>query len=105
LANFQVQLVDHLRLLGPVVCRPLMGGYGLYLEGAHFGLIVGERLYFRADAATKFEYQRRGMVAYDPNPRQPHGWFYEVPPEVLDDPEALLVWARQAAAAGVAAKN
>jgi DNA transformation protein len=105
LGNFRDEVVDHLSLLGPVTCRPLLGGYGLYHEGGHFGLIVGARLYLRADASSKFEYQRRGMAAYDPNPRQPHGWFFEVPGEVLDDRDTLLTWARQAVQADTAAKT
>jgi hypothetical protein len=45
------------------------------------------------------------MAAYDPNPRQPHGWFFEVPGEVLDDRDTLLAWARQAVQAGTAART
>lgn len=99
LPNFAEQLVEHLGLLGPVSQRPLMGGAGLYLNGNHFGMLQGQRLFFRADAATQLDYRRRGMAAYDPNPRQPFGSFFEVPEDVLDDPDELLAWARMALAA------
>lgn len=96
MSNFRAQLLEHLALLGPATIRPLLGGFGLYLGGRHFGLIQGDRLYLRTDPSTQFDYRRRGMAAYDPNPRQPYGVFYEVPADVLDDADELLAWARRA---------
>jgi DNA transformation protein and related proteins len=40
------------------------------------------------------------MGPFRPNERQTLKSYYEVPPEVLDDPEALLSWAGEAIRAG-----
>ena len=40
------------------------------------------------------------MGPFRPNERQTLKSYYEVPPEVLDDAEALFSWAREAIRAG-----
>ena len=35
--------------LGPVRVRAMFGGWGLFLDDAMFGLVAGERLYFKVD--------------------------------------------------------
>lgn len=84
--------------LGPVRARNMFGGWGLFLDDAMFGLIAGERLYFKVDAETEpqfaaagaeaFTYLRRGKrsaMSYREAP-------LEVPGTTLD-PAALLPWA------------
>ena len=54
--------------LGPIRARAMFGGWGLFLDDAMFGLIAGERLYFKVDteteprfaAAPAFTYLRQG---------------------------------------------
>ncbi len=81
--------------LGPVRARAMFGGWGLFLDDAMFGLIAGERLYFKVDAETEprfaaagaqpFTYARRGArVAMS---------YREIPGAGLDAPAALLPWA------------
>ena len=73
--------------LGPVRARAMFGGWGIFLDDTMFGLIVGERLYFKVDAETQshfaapFTYLRRGKrVAMS----------YREPPS---DAASLLPWA------------
>jgi hypothetical protein len=42
------------------------------------------------------------MGPFSPNERQTLKWYYEVPPEVLADPEALASWAGEAIRVGQA---
>ena len=53
------------------------------------------------DERSKGDYLARGMGPFRPNERQTLKSYYEVPPEVLADPEALLSWAREAIRAGM----
>ncbi len=84
--------------LGPVRARAMFGGWGLFLDDAMFGLVAGERLYFKVDATTEpqfaaagaeaFTYLRRGKriaMSYREAP-------LEVPGTTLE-PAALLPWA------------
>jgi DNA transformation protein len=91
---------DRLAALGDISSRPMFGGHGIYWRDVIFGMVFRDRLYFKVDDRSKGEYRARGMVPFRPNERQTLNSYYEVPPEVLDDREALLSWAREAIRAG-----
>ena len=85
----------------PVTARSMFGGIGLYLEGKYFGLIFDGVLYFRTDAASRNAYLERGMPAFQPKDR-PRGpktvdRNFQVPDEVMEDPDILRAWAIKAA--------
>jgi DNA transformation protein len=94
--SFKDFVLDQLRPVRAVACRAMFGGYGLYRDGVFFGCIYRDRLYFRTDATTRPEYLAHGMKPFRPNPRQTLTSYYEVPVEVLEDPERLVRWARGA---------
>lgn len=101
--SFRDFVVDQLRRLGPVQARAMFGGHGLYHEDLFFGIIHAGRLYFKTDSNTRATYVKQGMGPFQPNERQTLKSYYEVPVDVLEDDEALAVWARRAvevAAAG-----
>lgn len=86
--------------LGDIAYRPLFGGHGIYWRDVMFGILFHERLYFKVDEESKGEYLARARRPFRPNERQTLKSYYEVPPEVLDDQEALLSWAREAIRVG-----
>ncbi len=94
--SFKEFALDQLRGLGGVDCRPMFGGYGLYLDGVFFGILHRGRLYFKTDPASRPAYGERGMKPFRPNAKQTLKTYYEVPPEVLEDADQLAVWARLA---------
>lgn len=97
-SSFQTYVLDQLRQLGGVRSRRMFGGYGLYYDEAFFGIIYDGRLYYRTGERTRPEYERRGMERFRPNEKQTLKSYYEIPPEVLEDPRELAEWARKAAA-------
>ena len=96
--------------LGPVRARAMFGGWGLFLDDAMFGLIAGERLYFKVDAesqphfaaagAEAFTYRRQGTrVALS---------YWEAPLGAgagASGPAALLPWAELGLAAAKRARQ
>ncbi len=50
--------------LGPVRARAMFGGWGLFLDDAMFGLIAGERLYFKVDAETERRFAAASAEAF-----------------------------------------
>ncbi len=50
--------------LGPIRARAMFGGWGLFLDDAMFGLISGERLYFKVDAETEPRFAAAGATAF-----------------------------------------
>ncbi|HEU4402334.1 MAG TPA: TfoX/Sxy family protein [Candidatus Polarisedimenticolia bacterium] len=96
-ASFREFVLDQLADLTPLACRAMFGGHGLYWGDRFFGIIFRGRLYFRTDETTRAAFVERGMSPFRPRPRQTLHPYYEVPVEVIEDPEALVEWARRAA--------
>jgi DNA transformation protein and related proteins len=98
--GFHGWILDQLSGLGEITVRPMFGGHGIYWRDVIFGIVFGGRLYFKVDDQSKGGYVSRGMPPLRPNERQILKSYFEVPPEILDDAEALLSWAREAIRAG-----
>jgi DNA transformation protein len=96
-------VLDHLAVLGEVKCRRMFGAYGLYQGSTFFGIIADETLYFKTDATTRPAYLAQRMQPLCPTPRQTSHSYYEVPPDVIENPRELLAWAAQAVRAQQAA--
>jgi DNA transformation protein len=97
--SFVEYVVDQLRRLGSVEAKAMFGAHGLYSGGVFFAIIADGRLYFKTDAASRREFEGRGMAAFRPNPKQTLKTYYEVPVEVLEDDDELAAWAERALAA------
>ena len=76
--------------------RSMFGGHGLYIGDSFFGIVHKGALYFRTDEATRPAYVKAGSRPFNPNGKQELHRYYEVPSEVLEDAEELLVWAKRA---------
>src|SRR5512134_3894014 len=96
--SFRDFVLDQLRSLEGLRCRPMFGGYGLYLGADFFGILHEGRLYFKTDESTRATYRKRGMNPFAPNRKQVLTSYYEVPEEIVEDQEELAAWAREAAA-------
>jgi DNA transformation protein len=92
---------DRLSSIGEIASRPLFGGHGLYWRDVIFAILFRGRLYLKVDDQSKPDFMNRGMPPFRPNERQTLKSYYEVPPGVLDDREALLSWAKEAIRAGM----
>lgn len=94
--SFRDFIIDQLRALGAVACRPMFGGHGLYRGPVFFGILFKNRLYFKTDSASLSDYTERGMKPFRPNPGQTLKRYYEVPIDLIEAPEELASWARRA---------
>ncbi len=99
--SFRDYVLDQLRGLGEVRARAMFGGHGLYYRGTFFGIVDEGRLYFKTDGTTREEYVKRGQGPFRANEKQTLKTYYEVPVDILEDDEALALWALQSC--GVAA--
>ena len=98
--RFHDRILDRLAALGDISARAMFGAHGLYWRGVIFALLFRDRLYLKVDERSRPDFEARGMGMFRPNERQTLKSYYEVPPEVLADPESLLYWAREAIRAG-----
>ena len=101
--SFKDFVLDQLTGLS-VTAKRMFGGYGLHRGETFFGILHAGRLYFRTDDHTRAAYTVRGMGPFRPSTKQTLATYYEVPTDVLDDPELLADWARAALAAARPAK-
>ena len=98
-------IIGRLSGLGDISARAMFGGHGLYWRGVIFAIPYRERLYLKVDERSRPAFEARGMGPFRPNERQTLKSYYEVPPEVLADPEALLSWAGEAIRAGQSSES
>ena len=94
-------VLDQLAGLGDVRPRRMFGGVGLYCGERFFALIDDGILYLKVDDTTRARYTRRRLKPFAPS-GMPSMSYYPVPPSILEDADALVVWAREAV--GVAAR-
>ena len=79
---------------------------GLYADELFFALIDDDVLYLKVDDATRPDFERRGL-----HPFQPFGegsapmQYYQLPEDLLEDPEALRPWTDGAVAVARRAKQ
>ena len=97
-SSFKTLVLDQLsRAVSRVRARPMFGGVGLYSGELFFALIADDTVYFKVDASTRPEFEARGM-----EPFRPFGdeggtmQYYQLPEDILEDPETLRLWAEKA---------
>lgn len=93
---FVDHVVEMLAPLGPVEARAMFGGHGLYHAGTIFGIVYEDRVYLKVTDETRPRYEDEGMDPFTPRPGQTMRSYHEVPPEVLEDRDALVAWAKEA---------
>jgi DNA transformation protein len=78
----------------------MFGAAGLYCDEIFFGIISDDTLYLRVDEASRGDYTARGMAAFRPYADRPEVsmTYFEVPADVLEDPDELLTWSRRSVA-------
>jgi DNA transformation protein len=97
--GFKEFVRDLLADFGPVTIRNMFGGAGLYADGVMFAILAEDTLYLKTDAVSASAFAGEGMTPfkYTPRGREPVAMSYwEVPPRLLEEPEELAAWARQA---------
>lgn len=101
-------LLELLAPIGPVSARRMFGGIGLFHNGAMFGLIAREELFFKVGDANRPAYEAAGEAPFSyPTKHGTHtiGSYWRCPPDLLDDADAFRDWARQAIEAARAASR
>lgn len=99
-AGFKAFVEDQLSGLRGVACRAMFGGYGVYQGRTFFGIIYRGQLYFKTSEATRGRYEAAGMKPFRPSAKQTLKSYYEVPADVVENPDELVAWAQEAIRAG-----
>ena len=93
--SFLLSAVESMSHVAPVSYRRIFNGYGIYHQGVQFAIVINDSLYFRADDYSRGLYIAKRMAAFLPNTiGTSESNFFEVPDEVLHQPEELIFWMR-----------
>jgi DNA transformation protein len=100
--EWEAFVLEQLSALGRVRARRMFGGVGLYLDETFFGLVVGDAgdVYFKVDDGNRAAYEGAGCGPFRPFAERGYAMsFWRVPAEVIDDPDEMTTWAREAVGA------
>ena len=98
--SYRTFVIEQLnRAVPPIRARSMFGGVGLYSGDVFFALISQDVLYIRAAEADRAAFESLGMPAFRPfDEHGPVMSYYQLPEEVLEDPDELRRWAERAIA-------
>jgi DNA transformation protein and related proteins len=95
--EYQNFVFDQLSGLTGIHHRRMFGGIGIYREGLFFALIENDTLRLKVDDSNRQDYELAGMQPFRPyENKKTVLQFYEVPVDVLEDQQELMVWAQKA---------
>ena len=98
--QYLAYLLEQLEGVAGLRSRRMFSGVGLYSGDLFFGLIHDDTLFFKTDGSTSADYIARGMPRFMPFPTRPEAVmaYHQVPADIIEDEEALSVWARKSVA-------
>ena len=92
-------IADIFAAFGPVRCRRLFGGLGLYADGVMFGLAVDGRIFLKTDTAFATDLAAAGAEAFSydrKDGRRVSLSYWSLPEAALDDGEVAAALAHRA---------
>jgi DNA transformation protein len=94
--SFRDFALEQLAALDGLRCKRMFGGYGVYSGEQFFGIVYDGRLYFKTNPETLPEYLKHHAAVFAPSEKQVLKNYREVPVDILEDSDRLLLWARKA---------
>ena len=104
--SFKEFVLDQLAALPDLRAKAMFGAHGIYSGEHFFGILDEGRVFFKTDDKTKKDFTGRGMppFTYEMKGKTMTMGYHEVPPDILEQPHELVLWARKAIAIAAAKK-
>lgn len=106
-SSYREFVLDQLgRVADGIRGRGMFGGVGIYAGDLFFALIGDDTLYLKVDDSNRDDFKKAGM-----GPFLPFGeggevmQYYELPADVLEEPDRLRPWVEKAIAVAQRAKS
>ena len=94
-------LIEQFEPLGDITARAMFGGHCLYCDGAVFAIVAGNAVYLKADDANRDKFIARGLLPFKPfEDREGTMSYFQAPPEVFEDTDAMKEWVGGSVSAG-----
>ena len=86
--------------------KSMFGGVGVYSGDHFFALVDNDTLFFKVDDATRGDFVAKRMKAWSPfeDGKEAKG-YYQLPEELLEDPDELRGWVEKAVAVAARKKK
>ena len=99
-SSFRTFVLEQLsRVIPRIRARSMFGGVGIYAGDLFFALIAEDTLYLKVDDSNRRDFEVVGMGPFLPyGDERDKMQYYQVPGDLLDDPEALCPWAEKSIA-------
>jgi DNA transformation protein len=100
-------LIEHLAPLGHATSRAMFGGFSIYLDGVILAIVADDAAYLKTDATNRPDFEAAGSepFTYEGASGIVAMSYWEIPAEVLEEPDELRAWAMKARAASVRARG
>lgn len=92
-------LEDCLGHIEGITSRAMFGGYGIYKDGLIFAIIAEDQIYFKVGDSNKADYEAinsQPFVYEQGNHKKTTMSYYEIPEEILTNPEEVEQWVAKA---------
>jgi len=96
--EFIEYVMELLEPVGVIEGSRFFGGYGIKSSSTQFAMIMGNSLYFVVDDSTRPKYEKLEKKPFSymtKNGQRLVKRYFEVPEDLLEDPETLLEWAKE----------
>jgi len=89
-------ILDQLMVLPQLAASSMFSSWGLYSDNVFFGIINDGHLYFKPNEITSQKYKDHGMKDFQPSAKQKLKNYFEVPGDIIENSDELLIWAKEA---------
>lgn len=95
--EFSGYIVDLCQSIGPVYSKRMFGGFGIFLDGLMFGLIVDNVFYLKVDDESRKEFEELGLFpfSYEKQGKKVSLGYMQAPEEALERTEIMTLWANK----------
>jgi DNA transformation protein len=92
-AEYREYVLEQLSRVAPVTHRRMFGGVGIYSDGLFFALMDNDTLFLKVDDSNRGDFEAAGTGPFSPfgDPSMVMR-YYELPADLLEDPDALRPW-------------
>jgi DNA transformation protein len=96
--SFVEFVLDQLSALSGTRMKSMFGAHALFCGDHIFGIIDEGRLFFKTNVQSQEDYASRGMepFTYKSKGKTVTMNYHEVPPDVLENPQEIVLWADKA---------